>query len=653
VRIKLLLDGTLLRITKWLRAIGVDTVCQSSTTVPAPVPGHTAALSTEAAVEAFFSLARREGRVVVTQNKALLRRRGAPVSAYAVEASQMAAAGMAGLSGKDAAGWVPLMLFEDICAHFGFRWEESLFYTRCTTCNAPVERLQREVYEHLPFLPAEYRLGVDDEGDTLILTRCTASQTCGRVRWWSCQKQLRIRQKMFRARLGIDDISDLEDAEWEALGAPSDPACAASSSSAAASSSSSSTAAASSAASSSSNVHGGGSLDGGGAIDRDFEMALALSLEMNAGVKGGRAKGKGMGNGNGNGVGGGMGRKARRALDAGAIVSAAAAGASDDAAAAEAAAAADVAAIRAARKANRAEQKQRQAAAAASRKQMHQSQVINALANDALPSRVHEGESPVRNIVDVHMPASASAAVVPRELHSQQKALTMLSNGAGTDVQSLWWGAEKKAHMMQVERRIAVETRRVMRARKAQKERMAALALEQSEREQEEAAMAASLADVDAAVAAAMEAEDGASATACAAKTPSPLSFAAQLHAYWQFVADRYAPIGTRARLSTPAYSAGAGVLLACPPVAHAHSLCLGSAYASASPLDEEPPFTNCTDRFKAAIDYLLFSRRALRVQDVHPLVGPDELARLKLVGFPSAHWPSDHLLLRATYCFC
>jgi len=586
-RVKLLLDGTLLRVTKWLRAIGVDTVCQSSTTVPAPIPGHVAATSTESAVDAFFTLARKEGRIVVTQNKALLRRRGAPVSSYAVET----AGAPVGVNGKDSGGWIPLTQFEDICQHFGFQWDEALFYTRCTTCNAVVERLPREVYDQLPFLPAEYKLGVDDEGDALVLTRCTASDTCGRVRWWSSQKQLRVRQKLFRARLGIDDISDLDEEQWDALGAPlaeTMPAASASSAAAAASSNSNGSTVAASASRGAVSSNGGGS-----PIDQDLEMALALSLELDAA----------------------SGKKARRAAKLGFS--------SHEVE--------DVAAARAARKANKAEMKQRQAAAAALRKQANQNSVANAMAADLIPSRAHEGISPVRGIRPPANPSAAAAASVPRELHSQQKAMSLAA--AGTDVQSLWWTGEKKAHTIQVERRIAAETRRLMRARRAQKERAAAMDLEESEKAQEAAAIAASLADLDIAASCAAEAEAATAST-----------FAARVHAYWQFVADRYAPGGPRNASSGAPFP---------PPEAHAHSLDLASAYAAASSCDSEPAFTNCTDRFKATIDYLLFSRSALCVRDVRSLVGHEDLQRLKLIGFPSAEWPSDHLMLRATYEIC
>jgi mRNA deadenylase 3'-5' endonuclease subunit Ccr4/uncharacterized protein with PIN domain len=197
-RIKLLLSPTLLKITKWLRAIGVDTVCQSSGGVTMPNGTVSSSASSGAnpasfedensseAVEAFFALARRENRVIVTQKKSLINRRGIP--AYFHLPSTL----------RD-----PLDIFHAITQHFGFAWDEESFYSICTTCGERVRRLAWEEYHSLPFLPEAYRSGMNDDGKPLLLTECTG-RPCGRVRWWSSEKQLETRKKLFQVRLGMD-----------------------------------------------------------------------------------------------------------------------------------------------------------------------------------------------------------------------------------------------------------------------------------------------------------------------------------------------------------------------------------------------------------------------------------------------------------------
>ncbi|KAK4047702.1 Glucose-repressible alcohol dehydrogenase transcriptional effector [Microbotryomycetes sp. JL201] len=71
------------------------------------------------------------------------------------------------------------------------------------------------------------------------------------------------------------------------------------------------------------------------------------------------------------------------------------------------------------------------------------------------------------------------------------------------------------------------------------------------------------------------------------------------------------------------------------------HRLALKSAYSHVGELD----FTNFTPGFQGVIDYLFYSNSL----SVTGLLGPVDADYLKtVVGFPNAHWPSDHISLLA-----
>lgn len=69
------------------------------------------------------------------------------------------------------------------------------------------------------------------------------------------------------------------------------------------------------------------------------------------------------------------------------------------------------------------------------------------------------------------------------------------------------------------------------------------------------------------------------------------------------------------------------------------HRLKLRSAYSAIGEL----PFTNYTPGFKGVIDYIWYSANALNVTN---LLGPvdEDYINKQVVGFPNAHFPSDHL---------
>lgn len=564
----------------------------------APVEGD---FSQQNPVDAFFALARAENRTIVSQNRSLLRRRQVPASAYAVPPGS-----------KE-----PLVVFSELCRHFGFSWDERAFYSRCTTCNGMVRRLPCEEYETLPFLPGEYKLGVDDDGAPLHITKC-AGATCGRVRWWSSRTQLRVRQKLFKVRLDID-VSDEE--EW------------------------------------------GGDIifpRGGGGDDAADDGAEGACPGVDALDCSKNAMDQLLRNGNGGNGSGSSGKvpasrvlfggpkpsisKPKTALaktEQGPVVPVASA-TSD----------LDIAAARAARKASKVAQKAERAAAAATRKQLNQSRVHFALTADAAALRGDDGDylfDERRSMADskaaiacAHAAASASCSSssvpqslpVPRELHSQVKASLMDPQA----ITELWWTADKKAKMIQVERRIIAETKRTIQQRKLLRAEQQASATQVGA----SATVAASTesADSDTVDGSETNAETPFAAAASVAAAAPP-SFAARLHAYWQHVSD-LSPIGDG---RAPALLHGQR-----PPVDHSHSLELGSAYSSCQ--GREPAFTNCTPKFIDCIDYLFHSRQSLRVVAVRTQLDRVQLERDGVVGFPTPDWPSDHCMLQATFQF-
>jgi len=73
------------------------------------------------------------------------------------------------------------------------------------------------------------------------------------------------------------------------------------------------------------------------------------------------------------------------------------------------------------------------------------------------------------------------------------------------------------------------------------------------------------------------------------------------------------------------------------------HGYSLKSAYATALG-GNELPITNYTPSFKGVIDYIWYSNLSLSVEAV--LGEVDEKYLEKVVGFPNAHFPSDHVCI-------
>lgn len=76
------------------------------------------------------------------------------------------------------------------------------------------------------------------------------------------------------------------------------------------------------------------------------------------------------------------------------------------------------------------------------------------------------------------------------------------------------------------------------------------------------------------------------------------------------------------------------------------HGFTLKSAYSNIGELD----FTNYTPNFVNVIDYVWYSSNALSVRGLLGGIDPDYTSNM--VGFPSVHYPSDHISLLAEFSF-
>ncbi|ESK92029.1 ccr4-not complex subunit ccr4 [Moniliophthora roreri MCA 2997] len=83
------------------------------------------------------------------------------------------------------------------------------------------------------------------------------------------------------------------------------------------------------------------------------------------------------------------------------------------------------------------------------------------------------------------------------------------------------------------------------------------------------------------------------------------------------------------------------------------HGLCLSSAYSIAQS-DDTPkellPWTNYTGHFKGVLDYIWYSSGDLKVNTILGEVDGDYIEKEKVIGFPDAHFPSDHIAIMAEF---
>lgn len=576
---RFLLDSTLLKLTKWLRALGFDTVClEASSSDVSQIPKL---------VDEFFTCAKREDRIILTQNKALLKRRGCPPNHRLLEGK------------KD-----PLELFQIIKDMFSIEWNADMFYQRCTTCNHLVRQLTLEEYGTFPFLPVDYRTGLNDDLESLFLTQCTGS-TCQRVRWWSSNRQKRTREKLFQARL------DLEVQMTE---------------------------------------------DEGDQLDEE---------EQENGTQAGSDDGTGVDGADDDGNHPGLVPPSTRSVDpptAGRSSPSSSPSLSSPPPSKKAVPdfvvptdPTSIAAARAARKLAKAESKGARAANAAARRahnvdkysncflsrtasalvngadgeylfdlrpfpesaqamQMHSQQVaIRAAAADAAALAAAPASSPSTGPMESSSAALVvdSAAPPPLPALSATSVIDSTVTGAAG---SLWWTHEKKLKMIQVERRIIAETKRTLERRRREREEKRRQRQENKEHAVTSGNDATNRTDTV--------------VSSSLASPPAP-SFASHLHQYWQSAIDRS--------------------LVADGIDCHTHSLHLSSAYGQHS---AEPEFTNFTPNFIDCIDYIFSNPLTLQCIDLGRMPTKADNNARGLIGWPhaSSGWPSDHQLLAATF---
>ena len=109
-------DGSLGRLARWLRCLGVD-----AEHVPVPAQRRGVKGNNTCQYGALLALAQRDDRVILTKDRRLLQRKDA-VAAYLVEDDD------------------PKRQLARVSAHFGLRYRRGKLLTRCARCNGAVER---------------------------------------------------------------------------------------------------------------------------------------------------------------------------------------------------------------------------------------------------------------------------------------------------------------------------------------------------------------------------------------------------------------------------------------------------------------------------------------------------------------------------------
>jgi mRNA deadenylase 3'-5' endonuclease subunit Ccr4 len=150
---KLLIEGNLTRVAKWLRMMGVDAHYMPSD---------------KNQYNAVFKLAREEDRVIISRSKTLVQRNGCP--RFILLPNQ----------------YKPEEALRYIVARFGYPFKKSQLFSRCTFCNAVIRRIDVEYACTFPDIPEKFRTGKDDEGNDVMFFCCDA---CPKLYWWGHRSQ--------------------------------------------------------------------------------------------------------------------------------------------------------------------------------------------------------------------------------------------------------------------------------------------------------------------------------------------------------------------------------------------------------------------------------------------------------------------------------
>ena len=557
---RLLLDSSLMKVTKWLRAIGIDTLC-----LPSSTPTSTDALDLARVIDEFFQVARRDERVIVTQNKSLLKRRGMPPRHFLLSANI-----------KD-----PLDIFHSIVNEFRLRWDVERFYSICTTCNHLVRPLTRDEYLKFPFLPVEYRTGLDDDGAPLFLTECTGP-SCRRVRWWSSKRQRESREKLFQVRLDME-VELTDDENENEVGATEE--------------------------------------------ERVEEVAKVSPVTDPSSPKSSSPPPSSS-----------LPNSSSVPFDK--------------------PSAADILAARVARKAAKAATKSERMQAAAVRRaanaetfNFHKFAEGAKLRGDdgeylfdrkptdhraGLPTEVNGTSHVISSLSTLH--ASSDCPSTAMLESTTNSSLLGIHSGTTTASSELWWTSEKKQRMIQVERRIIVETRKLLHQKRAKQ----AKAKQQQSQEPESTKVTKNSSSRISPLTPALGSSSPSS--------PTSLSFSHALTQYWHSVVDHFVtPTGKNC------HHVATDMRFQSVYPYQTQQQAEGRTDTGNAPFLDDPldvPVTNCTPKFVDMIDYIFYTGASdlFQLSNSRRLCTRREFATLDLIGYPSSDWPSDHQLLAATF---
>eukprot|EP00475_Leptophrys_vorax_P005072 TRINITY_DN13053_c0_g3_i1.p1 TRINITY_DN13053_c0_g3~~TRINITY_DN13053_c0_g3_i1.p1 ORF type:complete len:448 (+),score=111.33 TRINITY_DN13053_c0_g3_i1:135-1478(+) len=150
---KLVLEGNLTRIAKWLRMMGVDTEY-----IPSEKNNHVQV----------FKIAREQDRVLITRTKSLVQRNACP--RFILIPNQHTA--------EEALRY--------IVSRFGYPFKKSQLFSRCTFCNCVIRRIDVEFACTFPDIPEQFRTGKDNDGNDVMFFCC---DSCPKLYWWGHRSQ--------------------------------------------------------------------------------------------------------------------------------------------------------------------------------------------------------------------------------------------------------------------------------------------------------------------------------------------------------------------------------------------------------------------------------------------------------------------------------
>jgi uncharacterized protein with PIN domain/endonuclease/exonuclease/phosphatase family metal-dependent hydrolase len=145
---KLLVEGNLIRVAKWLRMMGVDVKFENLD---------------KGRQKEIFSIASAEDRVLITRSKSLVQRSGCPK--FVLIPSNFTA--------EEA--------LQYIVNRFGYPFLQKKLFSRCSRCNSTIIEASLSYIQENTDLPDSLKTGLDEEGDPYKFYSCTQ---CLKIYWW-------------------------------------------------------------------------------------------------------------------------------------------------------------------------------------------------------------------------------------------------------------------------------------------------------------------------------------------------------------------------------------------------------------------------------------------------------------------------------------